>query len=219
MSGTESSSAGRGSGREIRTVTAEKWNRMKSDLRSVKEKKDELVQAQLAWEKERQGLLDRVSKTEEEMKRKKIYRGRNKTKVANFDNDEHASNKVITRFIRRQVFPNIKFLHPSWTDYAPNVETSFFYKLRGHLTFPEELGEEFFWNNKIVPIVNKKICETRSNISQACRNGYLRRFLCWAKLIHNLYEADISLPYRALTHRRSQEYSGEGRSGDVVKSA
>ena len=178
MSSTETST-GHGSIKDVRTVLADKYNRTRSELKSMRATRDELVQAQKAWELERQELLDRVSKTEDELSRKKIYRGRNKTKVSNFDSDEHASNKVITKFIRQQIFPNVKFLHPSWTDYAPEVETSFFYRLHEELTFPGELGEECFWWNKVVPIVNKKICETRSNISQACRNGYLRRFMGW----------------------------------------
>ena len=174
-SGTDSSSAVRDANMvDSRMVTANKYNKARSENKRLKAMREEWNKKEKRWEDDKKRLMERVRRTEDELARKKVYRGRNKTKVADFDCDEHECNKVITHFIRRQVFPKTKFLHSSWSDWAPTVRTSFCYSLKKQLAFPGELKEELFWWTKVVPICNKKICETRSGFSQACRQGYLR---------------------------------------------
>ena len=141
----------------------------------AKRELNELKLLKRKWEDEKVDLLTRVRKTEEAIKRKKIYRGRNKTKVSGFDTDEHAINATIGTFVRMMVYPKTKFLHSSWLEFAPENETSFFYKLQSELQFPNNIGMDLFWVDKVVPIVNKKLCETRANIAAAVRSGYIRK--------------------------------------------
>ena len=150
-------------------VNSDKYNQLKREL-------GELRLLKRKWEEEKMSLWSRVRKTEDALKRKKIYRGRNNTKVSGFDQDEHAMNMTIGTFVRMNVFPKTKFLHSSWSEFAPEAESSFFYKLHDELQFPNDIGAEVFWTDKVVPIVNKKLCETRANIASVVRSGYIRMF-------------------------------------------
>ena len=172
MSGTESSNGGGGE-TTTRIVTAEKWKRHRTELRTLRRLKEEMIAKEKQWEKEREKLESSVRSAKDELLRSKVYKGRNMMRVSTFDEDDHACSKVIAAFIRETVFPRTKFLHSSWSDYAPDNQDSFFFSLREKLKFPRGVSEESFWVNRIVPLVNKKICETRANIAGAVRQGYL----------------------------------------------
>ena len=150
-------------------VNRDEYNRERQELEELRVLKRKL-------EDEKVVLLTRVRRTEDALKRKKIYRGRNKTRVSGYDVDEHGMNESVGTFVRMMVYPKTKFLHSSWSEYAPDTETSFFYKIRDELEFPKELDPEIFWGDKVVPIVNKKLCETRANIAAVARNGYIRTY-------------------------------------------
>lgn len=169
-------------GREARTVSLAKYNDQRKELEKLRSKQGSWITGERKMAAELDRLSAKLRRTEDALKRKKIYRGRNKTKTCEFDEDEHAMNKDIGLFIQQTVFPNTKFLHSTWSEYAPEVERSFFSKIKSEVViFPGDIEESVFWVDKVVPIVNKKICETRANITSTIRQGYIRK--CVADIV------------------------------------
>lgn len=177
-SSTDSSGAQVAGGGGTKVMSADRWNVIKQEIVTLRKTNGELVKNEKKLRAERDKLEVRLRKTEETLKKRKVYRGRNMMRVSLFDEDDHACNKVIAGFIRNEVFPKTKFLHSSWSQYNPENTKSFFSRLSGKLSFPPNLDRSIFWQDKIVPLVNKKICETRANISGSVRQGYLSENTC-----------------------------------------
>lgn len=74
--------------------------------------------------------------------------------------------------------PKIKFLHLSWSTFQPDISRSFSARILGKLILPPNMEKTIYWSERVVPLplVNKKICETRANISGAIRQGYLSEY-------------------------------------------
>ena len=45
------------------------------------------------------------------------------------------------------------------------------------ITVTTEVDKEFYWKNKILPMINKKLCKMRSNFNSAVKERYLGRFI------------------------------------------
>ena len=98
--------------------------------------------------------------------------GSNTIKKSNFNSYDHASNDNLKNFIRFQVMPHHKFLHKSWTRFAPNDPHSFYYKTMPEFEVPEDCVPSTYWRDKQVPQLNKKITDWRSNVNKCTKPAY-----------------------------------------------
>jgi hypothetical protein len=112
-----------------------------------------------------------------------IYCGRNSThtsKSVSWGNDDGAKNLVVTQFCKSKLFPHYKFLHQGWLEYSTDDTLSLCYKIFKIIEIPimvtTEVDKEFYWKTKILSMINKKLCEMRSNFNSAVKERYLGRF-------------------------------------------
>jgi len=75
-----------------------------------------------------------------------------------------------------KLFPHQKFLHPSWKIYSEKDKTSLGYKCKEEIDVPINEDGEFYWANKIVPMINKKYCKIRANINSGIKLEYFGKF-------------------------------------------
>lgn len=113
------------------------------------------------------------TKLEYMLKTATVHRGRNKIKKKNFDGNDHTNQNVIADYLAWSIFPHHKFLDPSWSDYSPDDRGSFFCKILGQLSFPAGVPMEVYWSQGPVPLINKKMCEWRSNLNTTLKKSFL----------------------------------------------
>ena len=59
--------------------------------------------------------------------------------------------------------------HESWWKWLPDDPDSFYSRITEDLDVPEDASEELCWGDEIVPLVNKKNIEIRSNFNTHCK--------------------------------------------------
>ena len=132
--------------------------------------------------------------------------GRNSThfsKSVSWGSDDGSNNEVVTQFCKNKLFPHYKFLHQGWLEFSADDPLSLCYKIfkiiEVPLTVTTLMDKEFYWKTKILPMINKKLCEMRSNFNSAIKERYLGKFTgrllfyltCFVILI-NLYSSSTS---------------------------
>ena len=137
--------------------------------------------AKLQGEKERiKGELDqcleRMRKLQRQLLNGDVHRGRNTLQTKEFDSYDHTNQNVISQFCKNKLFPLQKFLHRSWKVYSEKDKTSLSYKCKEEIDIPILEDNEFYWMNKIVPMINKKYCEIRANINSGIKSEYFGKF-------------------------------------------
>ena len=75
------------------------------------------------------------------------------------------------------MFPQYKFLEPSYMIFSLENQRSLCYKINGMIEKPlaitSDLGHEYYWVNYTVPMINKKYCEMRSNFNTDMKKKYI----------------------------------------------
>jgi hypothetical protein len=111
------------------------------------------------------------------------YCGRNSThlsKSISWGCDDGSNNEVVTQFCKNKLFPHYKFLHQGWLEFSADDPLSLCYKIfkiiEVPLTVTTLMDKEFYWKTKILPMINKKLCEMRSNFNSAIKERYLGKF-------------------------------------------
>ncbi len=84
--------------------------------------------------------------------------------------------ETVLGFCKNKMFPVYKLLDHSMLIYSSN-EQSLCAKLTGLIDIPTELktptDHEFYWTNNIVPMINGKYIEIRSNFNTEVKKVYL----------------------------------------------
>ena len=109
--------------------------------------------------------LKRMRKLQRQLLNGDVHHGRNTLQTKEFDSYDHTNQDVISQFCKNKLFPHQKFLHPSWKIYSEMDKTSLSYKIGEEIDVPIHEDREFYWTNKIVPMINKKYCKIRANIN------------------------------------------------------
>jgi hypothetical protein len=127
-------------------------------LKQMQEKLDRLQQKQLQGDLSRGG--DAINKSK-------------------FNKFEHVNMEIVLGFCKNKMFPIYKFLEQLMLIYSCN-EQSLCAKLTGLIEIPRELNtptdHEFYWTNNIVPMINGKYFEIRSNFNTEVKKVYLGEF-------------------------------------------
>lgn len=141
----------------------------------------ELKIANLQGENERlkgelKECLERMRKLQRQVMNGDVHRGRNMLQTKEFDSYDHTNQDIISQFCKNKLFPHQKFLHPSWKIYSEKDKTSLSYKCKEEIDVPINEDGEFYWANKIVPMINKKYCEIRANINSGIKVEYFGEY-------------------------------------------
>ncbi len=132
---------------------------LKGEVSQMQEKLDRLQQKQLQGD---------------------LAKGRNAMKKSKFSKFEHCNIEVVLIFCKKRMFPIYKFLEQSMLIYSLSHKQSLCVKLSKEITRPKELDtafdHEFYWSNNIVPMINKKYIELRSNFNMEVKRVYLGKF-------------------------------------------
>ena len=121
----------------------------------------ELKIANLQGENERlkgelKECLERMRKLQRQVMNGDVHRGRNMLQTKEFDSYDHTNQDIISQFCKNKLFPHQKFLHQSWKVYSDRDKSSLCYKCNEEIDVPVLEDGEFYWMNKIVPMINKK---------------------------------------------------------------
>ena len=120
---------------------------------------------------------ERMRKLQQQLLNGDVHRGRNTLQTKEFDSYDHTNMHIISKFCKNKLFPHQKFLHSSWKIYSEKDKTSLSYKCKEEIDVPVNEDGEFYWTNKIVPMINKKYCEIRANINAVIKLEYFGEFI------------------------------------------
>jgi hypothetical protein len=105
------------------------------------------------------------------------WRGRNKMNKQSFDRYQHSNGDIVSSFCKNRMFPQYKFLQPSYVMFSLENPRSLCRKINELIERPpsitSEIDEEFYWVNFTVPMINKKYCEIRSNFNTEVKKKYI----------------------------------------------
>ncbi len=127
--------------------------------------------------------LERMRKLQRQLLSGDVHRGWNTLQTKEFDSYDHTNQNVISQFCKNKLFRHRKFLHPSWKIYSEKDKTSLSYKCKEEIDVTVKEDGEFYWANKIVPMINKKYCEIRANINSGIKLEYFGKF-SYLNLLH-----------------------------------
>ena len=96
-------------------------------------------------------------------------RGLNSVNEQEYDRYDHCNADIVSGFCKSIMFPQYKFLEPSYMIFSLENQRSLCYKINGLIQKPlaitSDLDHEYYWVNYTAPMINKKYCEMRSNFN------------------------------------------------------
>lgn len=120
-----------------------------------------------------------------------IYCGRNTTsrwrKKGEWDQTDHMNNDIIKSFCKNKLLPSHKFLGPEQLRYMED-KRSLCFKIYAQIEIPDTIkthvDKKFYWNQKLVPMINTKLVEVRSNFNSYIKKQYLGMCCLWLTTLH-----------------------------------
>jgi hypothetical protein len=108
-----------------------------------------------------------------------LVRGKHTINKLKFNKFNQINMEIISGFYKNKMLPIYKFLEQSMLIFS-SIEQSLCAKLTGLIQIPRELttptDHEFYWANNIVPMINGKYIEIRSNFNTKVKKVYLGEF-------------------------------------------
>ena len=120
--------------------------------------------------------LERMRKLQRQVMNGDVHRGRNMLQTKEFNSYDHTNQDIISQFCKNKLFPHQKFLHPLWKVYSDKDKSSLSYKCNKEIDVPVLEDGEFYWTNKIVPMINKKYSKIRANINSSIKGEYFGEY-------------------------------------------
>ena len=145
-----------------------------------------------SWNNQKKEYQDKIQKLTNEVSkyREKLDRiqsnllsgdvnatGRNSVNKQEYDRYDHCNADIISGFCKSIMFPQYKFLEPSYMLFSLENQRSLCYKINDMIEKPlaitSDLDHEYYWVNYTVPMINKKYCEMRSNFNTDVKKKYI----------------------------------------------
>ncbi len=106
------------------------------------------------------------------------WQGRNKmNSKLSFDRYQHSDRDKVSYFCKNRMFPQYKFLEPSYVIFSLENPRSLCRKINKIIErtplITSEIDEEFYWMNYTVPMINKKYCELRATFNTEVKKKYI----------------------------------------------
>ena len=121
-------------------------------------------------ERENAALLAKLRRAEKTLQSRKQHYGRNNVSRDTWDGSDLANLDNINRYCKEKLYPYYKFLPSEWNTFSPVDVGTICCKLIGVVDVPGNVTVEYYYSERVVPMVNKKYVEMRSNI-----NGHIRK--------------------------------------------
>ena len=141
------------------------FNKIFSELEDVTEKLR-------LKEEELRSMTGTAEKLKSDLDNRKVHFGRNQVRKHSMDAFSRANLSIIGKFVDK-IFRHHKILDPSWSVYLPDVAGSFFKRIIDLLDIDEEMPVDHYWHQYIVPMINSKLCDKRSDATKNIQKGYL----------------------------------------------
>ena len=115
--------------------------------------------------------------------------GRNNVKRDGWGRRDHNNLQSANKICKEKLFPKFKFLPvPDWKKFTPTGKGTLCYQIWKVVTVPRGADAEIYWDNRMIPIVNKKYVEMRSNLNSAMRRRWQREIyvlvnVCFAPIL------------------------------------
>jgi uncharacterized protein YbdZ (MbtH family) len=100
-------------------------------------------------------------------------RGRNNLKKSNWEHEDYMNADNINKYCQLTIYPHFKILPVGWDRYCENNSKTLCCKVMDIIRVPDGMKKEWYWFDKVVPIMNKKFIDMRSNTRGACRKQYM----------------------------------------------
>ena len=161
-------------------VTYEQLQAMEKKLKKLDSKYKEAVDSNAALAEQAMMFKKQATKYKHLLSTSTTYRGRNKTKKTDFDGLDHVNMQAIRKDLGWKFLPHHKFPSADWREWLPNDEGSFCVRMKNVVDFPddEDALPEVYWEQGLVPLVNKYFCEWRSNVNNALKISFLGNVFC-----------------------------------------
>ncbi len=123
-----------------------------------------------------------------------VYCGRNTTsrwrKNGEWDQTDLCNNDIVKSFCKNKLLPNHKFLGPEQLKYMDD-KRSLCFKIYAEIQLPDTITTPvdniFYWNQRLVPMINTKLVEVRSNFNSYIKEQDLGKY-SWMNLIKPIME-------------------------------
>ena len=125
------------------------------------------------WKKEKAALTDRLKKMEDVRVEGIAVRGRNNLKKKNWAHHDFMNADNINKYCQLTIYPHFKILPVGWDRYCENNSKTLCCKVMDIIRVPDGVNKQWYWFDKVVPIMNKKFIDMRSNTRGACRKQYM----------------------------------------------
>ena len=79
----------------------------------------------------------------------------------------------VNKYCQAKLYPYCKFLPAGWNKYSGDNSKILGCNVIGLAAIPDNEKEEWYWYDKVVPIVNKKCTNMRSNNMGSCHKQYV----------------------------------------------
>jgi hypothetical protein len=144
----------------------ENWGRQKKNYKTkIKSLNEKLKQMQ-----------EKLDGLQQKQLQGDLARGRNAINKTKFNKFDYINMEIVSQFCKNKMFPIYKFLEESMLTFLSN-EQSLCANLTGLIQIPRELttptDHEFYWTNNIVPMINGKCIEIKSNFNTEVKKVYL----------------------------------------------
>ena len=136
---------------------------------------DREVAEKLKAKNEILALEDRIALLECKLTQATKKYGRNNTSKKSWNTGDVTNMVCLNSWLRMKLFRTYKFLPPTWSAYSPEKPRTMCAMVLEKVRLPATIGQENYWESRLVPLINKKYVEMRSNINSACRVAYQGR--------------------------------------------
>ena len=99
--------------------------------------------------------------------------GRNNLKRSNWEHMDFMNADNINKYCQLPIYPHSKILPAGWDRYSGNSSKTLCYKVNDIIRVPDGMKKEWYWFDKVVPIMNKKFIDMSSNTRGAYRKQYM----------------------------------------------
>ena len=114
----------------------------------------------------------RIQKLKDELKHATRWYGRNNTSRKGWSGKDATNMSNLNGWLRQRLFWRYKFLPMGWSDYNTVNPNSLCQRVLQRVCVLSAVRAEQYWDQRLVPIKNKKYVEMRSNINSACRTTF-----------------------------------------------
>ena len=147
------------------------------------------IQAKLDKEKQKNASLQRTCTSLAKELTSGLFGGRNTVKRTALDSYAKVNLDNVATFLKWCILPFIKFLPDRWYEYSPGDRRSLYYRMLKEIDFPQDCHIQHYWQTKVVPLINKKLCDYRSNATSMMRDQSLSECLT---MLYMKYPLDCS---------------------------